>query len=572
MTDFNNIINAQRGIQKIKTQNSGITADNFNEYFASIASNLVSEIPVSDANPVDNLNHIQRPPTSFDFAEVTFNEIRDIINNLKNKTSRDIFGINVNLIKSVKNVIIAPLTKLINLCFKENVFPSILKIAIITPIYKKGDKNMPSNYRPISLLPIISKIVEKCIVNRIVNFLEKYNLFSKDQFGFRKGKNTVQAISNLVSDITNAFTNLEYDAVLFCDLSKAFDCVDHGVLLRKLAPYGFSPDSVELLRSYLEDRCQIVRVDGKESGRSYVNIGIPQGSILGPVLFLVYINDLPMIDNSAHYTIFSDDTTVAFRSKTFEGALEGSMAAQMRACDWFRTNKLLLNEDKTKRIFFSMRNLHKDNNLDDINFLGVCLDPRLQWGGHVDRVGKRLASSLFLLRNLADNVSSEILKLAYFALFHTHFSYAIEVWGHSADTYRIFRLQRKAVRLLAGLRFREDCREAFKSLGILTLPSLFIYRNLLNVKSNNELYQTHDDLHDYNTRNKSKIVPIHYRLKRCQSGQGYWSIKFYNKLPDKVKNLPFKNFKNKVRVFLIKNAYYSFNEYLSSDHVNEADF
>lgn len=200
---------------------------------------------------------------------------------------------------------------------------------------------------------------------------------------------------------------------------------------------------------------------------------------------------------------------------------------------------------------------------DAVSFLGVCMDPKLQWGAHVNKVTKKLSSDLFLLRNLANNVSQKVLRTTYFALFHSHMSYALLVWGHSAEAHRVFGLQRKAVRLLAGLGFRDDCRDVFRQLQIMTFPSLCIFENLLHIKKYEDSYETHNETHSHNTRNKNKIVPIYWRLRRCQDGPGYWSIKLFNILPESVRTMPIRDFRNNIRHMLINNAFYSTPEYLN---------
>ncbi|VEN37552.1 unnamed protein product, partial [Callosobruchus maculatus] len=177
------IINNYRG-KKGENNKVSITPDDFNKYFSNVASTIIHTIPSPDRDPLDYLQDFSPPENYFNFEEVTYIEMRDIIDSLKNKHSRDIYGLNVNLIKSVKDCIILPLTKMINLCFKQNVFPDVLKTAIVTPIFKKGNASLPENYRPVSLLPIISKIIEKCMAIRIVRFFENEGLFSHCQFGF----------------------------------------------------------------------------------------------------------------------------------------------------------------------------------------------------------------------------------------------------------------------------------------------------------------------------------------------------------------------------------------------------
>ena len=376
----------------------------------------------------------------------------------------------------------------------------------------------------------------------------------------------MMGILNLVSNITEAFHDFQFDTVLFCDLSKAFDCVDHGILLRKLQVYGFCPESIALLRSYLDGRSQTVRCSGLASAKGPVTVGVPQSSVLGPILFLIYINDLPSVDQSSKYTLFADDTTVSVKADSMETSVGGSLVAQEMAEGWFCSNRLLLNRDKTNRVVFTMRDSQGINShISEVKFLGVFLDSKLQWGCHIDHLASKLARGLHLLRSLSNNVSQTVLRTAYFAVFHSQLSYAIIVWGHAADTHRLFRLQRRAVRLLAGLGYGEDCRAVFRDSGVLTVPSLYILENLLYVKKNLHMYVTHGDVHGYETRNRGELVPGYWRLRRCQSGIGYWAIKFFNVLPLDIKSLPVTKFKTEMRKLLIRHTFYSFDEYLKFD-------
>nr|CAI5825256.1 unnamed protein product [Callosobruchus analis] len=231
------IVNKYRGaIANNNNKNISMpTPDDFNNYFSNIAIDITRNLPDVNVNPSDNLKFLDVPQNIvFDFDHVTYNEVRDIIDSLKNKNSRDIYGFNIKLVKTIKNIILIPLTNLINLCLKEGIFPQVLKIVLVKPIHKKGDQSLPDNYRPILLLPVISKIVEKCMAMKIVVYFESNNLFTDSQFGFLKNRSTVMGILNLVDDITEAFHMKKYTTVLFRDLTKAFDCVSHGILINKL--------------------------------------------------------------------------------------------------------------------------------------------------------------------------------------------------------------------------------------------------------------------------------------------------------------------------------------------------
>lgn len=539
--------------------------NHFNDFFSNITDHIVCKVPNSDTDPLTFLNNVIKPNSAFSFREVSFNNVRDVLNQLSNKRSRDIYGLNVRLLRSVKNEILAPLTKLINLCLERGVFPDVLKAACVVPVFKKGNPGQPENYRPISLLPVVSKVLEKCMVIQMVDFFNTENIFSPCQFGFRKGRSTVQGIVDLVSAILDAFHNKQYDPVLFLDLSKAFDCVDHGILLRKLKYYNFDTASVNLISSYLERRHQVVRVAGVSSAVSEINIGVPQGSILGPVLFLIYINDLPYNDQTVKYTLFADDTTVSLSADALDEGLRSARLARERAEDWFCSNRLLLNAEKTRMVVFSLRELLDTPNVPAVTFLGVTLDPKLQWCEHVDALAGKLTRSIYLLRHLSRCVSAGVIRTAYFAVFHAHISYAILAWGHSAGRHRVFGLQRRAVRVVSGLSYREDCKTAFIDLRVLTVPCLYLFACLVYVRENLDLFPAHREMHTYGTRARDDLVPAYRRLQRCRDGPGYLAVKYFNALPIRIRELPLCVFKVRIKKFLTSQAFYSPEDYFNSN-------
>lgn len=547
-----------------------ISSEQFNEFFVNIAQNILKNVPSNNVNYCNYLNTYMNNTDSdqnvFAFDEISIIETRDIIYHLKNKHCRDVYGMNTQILKCIGNNIAIPLTKLLNLCIKYSVFPESFKLSKIIPLHKKGSYNDCNNFRPIAIIPILSKIFEKALKKRIVNYFESNKLFNICQFGFRKSYSTLDAINKLITTIEDGFENKEYVGSIFCDLTKAFDCVSHDILLHKLKYYGFSHNSVLLMKSYLFNRKQSVFMENSKSSFLTSCHGVPQGSVLGPVLFLIYINDITTCSPNTQFILFADDSNILYKHSNYLNVIDCLRDTKSRLQDWFTSNRLCMNEDKTNSMYFSLLNESLVvNEQSFVNFLGIQIDPKLNWQYHIDVLAKKITSCIFLLRRLSSIVSKTVLLTAYFSFFQSRIGYALMSWGHAPMSKRIFGLQRKALRIIGGLDYREDCRQAFVEHNIMTLPSLYIYQCLIFAHSHKPSFLMHSNLHDYNTRSKDHIYINFHRLSKTQTGVNYNAPKMYNKLPTPIKDLSLPNFKIKLKQYLIKKCFYSYSEYFNND-------
>jgi len=548
-----------------------LSPQTFCDYFTSSVDDISNLVP-SSLSGASNLvvNHPVNPP-SFSLKPVSCEEVSKIVKSLKSSKCRDIYDISSVLVKEVLSEILLPLTWCLNLCILSGVFPDCLKLSKVTPIFKKGDHLCPGSYRPISVVPIFSKILEKAVIHQVTEFFETNNLFSKFQFGFRKGLSTVDAVRSLVSSVLNGFEEHAGTLSTMCDLSKAFDCVPHDILLVKLEHYGIKGVELNFFRTYLANRSQKVSYNNGLSDVAVVRTGVPQGSVLGPFLFLVMINDLPSnIVSPSTSLIFADDSTFFFGDVCLDN-VKSQMANCLSDCnDWFKLNGFLLNNEKTQSIFFSLSNHDSGipNTKASVKLLGITLDSKLNWSAHIDSVCSRLSRVLYLLRNLKKCIPMSYLKVAYFAFFNSIISYGLILWGCGSDTKRVLLLQKKAVRIITNSSYKAHCRPLFERERILTVFNLYIYLCLFDVKSNLSSMPIRSDAHDHLTRNRHKLDLPLVRLVKTQESFSYMGLKLFNRLPLQAHTIDIKSFKRKVLDWLLINPFYSIDEFFNLSSID----
>ena len=345
----------------------------------------------------------------------------------------------VNLLKNTIEYLAAPLSFVVNKCFEQGYFPDQLKIARVVPVHKREDINQPSNYRPISILPAVSKVFEALLKTRINGYIESLSLLSDDQHGFRGGRSTITAMTEIVQYICNAMDETEEIQLCCVDLSKAFDCVSHQILCNKLSYYGIRGPVLELLSSYLQDRCQMVNWKGQTSLRKKIRHGVPQGSILGPLLYIIYADDLVYNVEADGIKLYADDTTFINSSKNREDLEEKSIRSVREAESWLKANNLTLNEQKTQQLVVTMRHQGQQSSL---SLLGFLVDGSLSWADHIVSLCRKLSSAIYSIRRIKFIAGSTAALLTYHAHFHSLASYGVILWGASTRWRKMYDLIR----------------------------------------------------------------------------------------------------------------------------------
>ena len=372
-----------------------------------------------------------------------------------------------------------------NSCITQGVFPDAYKIAQVIPLYKGGGREKCDSYRPISLLPAIGKLLEKLIAQRLVRYFDAYDMFSPHQFGFRAKFSTEHAVLDIHEKILNNLDKRLNTCAIFLDLAKAFDSVSHNILLRKLARYGIRGNIFRFFQSYLSGRSQFVRINDVNSSLMNIEFGVPQGSILGPLLFLIFINDLPEATNF-FIRLFADDTFLCSQNDDIF-ALESEVNIELnKVFIWLASNKLTLNISKSKYMLFSNktkidRNLNikiNENRLENCvsyKYLGVIFDCNLNWKSHIDRVREKVNKACGALSKLRHYVDLDTLKNVFYALVHSHLRYGVVVWGNAAenDIKPLHSLLNRVVRIMTFAPFGIGTQPIFEYLKILNLTQIF---------------------------------------------------------------------------------------------------
>ena len=464
-------------------------ANAFNIYFASIGEQMANEMP-TESGYEEYLDKVKQTYINqMVFREVDETDISCIMRLQQPKLSCGIDTINNKIVKLCHKQLTVPMTKIINQSMTEGKVPSHFKKALIKPLYKKGPANICGNYRPVSLLPSLSKILEKAVCQQLNSFLDRYQILCQSQYGFRPKNQTTHVVHNMMNYITQHSIQNKVCIATYIDLSKAFDCLQYENLFKKLECIGLATETIDWFKDYLSGRKQQVDIDGKTSDWLDVKLGVPQGSILGPILFLIYMNDINICDTTVTYTKFADDTTILSTGNTLAEACDMMNKALVNVDRWFRRNKLNLNPSKTRYMIFNCttdetelvkinnqyieRVWHKGNEK-SFKLVGIHVDEKLTWNSHIDAVAKKMDHANYALRKASKELVPKNKKLLYSGLVHSHLVYGLPIWGF-ARKGRLNKLlvkQKHSIRKIHNLRYRDHTLPHFLDNRILQLPEL----------------------------------------------------------------------------------------------------
>lgn len=550
-----------------------LVANIFNNYFSTVAIDLRVKLD-------QDINQIRSKAHSLDFIKDSYSlhsiflyptsntEILQIINELSTRKAPGYDSVTPAMVKKITHQIVKHLVYLINFSMSSGEFPNDLKNSIVIPLYKKSDKHTPSNFRPIALLSIFSKIFEKVIKSRLVNFLEQNKFFSKNQFGFQKKMNTENALLDFFGKVYEGVNDGDFCAGLFVDVMKAFDTVDHSILLEKMFKAGVRGIAHKWFSSYLSGRKQRVKVGEHLSDEVEIIHGIPQGSVLSGPLFLIYVNSLCNASFKGNLTAFADDTSLFYRSSSIQ-ELQNTMQSDINLLRIWFTDNFLVMSPKTQALVFNLSsqnrfelslkyhevsciqlhcNCSEIGLVNDIKYLGLFVDSRLSWKVHVRYLKNKIIKYtriFYLIRPLCD---IELLRSLYFAFVHSKLEYAVTLWGgtYSTTLKTIVSQQNSFLRIINNRSKFDQAIPLYRKLNILPFKNLYIYKVL-------KVYYNKSDKQREDIRNPTMILRNRLnayvpkpKLTVYKKYFTYLAPKFFNCLPNDIRCIP------RLSIFLVK--------------------
>jgi hypothetical protein len=543
-----------------------ITVEELNMYFSTIGSSTVAKHHGMN-------NHNELPPWKgsksiykFEFNTVPEQEIFKLLNNLSAESSVDILGFDAKLLKLSARIIAKDVSYFINQSIVTGEVIGDWKLARVTPIYKgKGDRLDPGNYRPISVICHIAKLLEKVVCKQLLNYLTDHKFITTDQSAYLKNHSTQTSLHRVVDDWLDAMNEGELVGVCFLDIAKCFDTIDHSFLCTKLTYYGICDNELTWFKSYLRNRKQKVASNGKLSTEAQVDIGVPQGSILGPFLFLLYANDLSNYVLNGTCNSFADDTIIYVTAKTVE-----ELRSKLQTClngvqEWYTQNKLAINVNKSNVMVLTTQQKYRSIDLsqfqifyngtmlareDQVKYLGIIFDSCLTWHNQIANIYKNIGPKLSLIRRLSKSLPHDLLNQIYKTYVLPILEYGCTVWGLSSEQNadRIQKLHNLLARTITqnydfvhtrGINIVESLKwQTFKQRRDYLLCNLMykcVYGTAPDYLVNNITLAS--DIGDITTRQNQSLnlhIPL-LKIEKFRNTLSYTGAQLWNQLPNELK-------------------------------------
>ena len=478
--------------------------------------------------------------------EVSVETVYKQLKNLKPHKATGYDSLPPRLIKLGAGVLSRPLCALVNTCLRSATFPARLKRAEIIPVFKKGDRMSKSNYRPVSILPCISKIFESIIMNQMNTYMEP--LLAPEMSGFRKGHSCQHVLLKFVEDTYSSLDNSEATGALLSDLSKAFDSLPYRLLIAKLRAYGFGVGACKLLANYFTDRLQRVKMGSSRSDWMHVVKGAPQGSMLGPLTYNIHSNDLlVLMSTMCSIYNYADDNTIAVRDKSIQVVLSRLTRCAEQMIDWFNHNFMKANPDKFQFIVFDKSSLVKYAitlnktsivSQDSVKLLGITFDKQLSFDSHIREICLKAGRKLSVLCRLSHILDTDAKLLLTNAFIMSQFEYCPCIWHFCSrsNSMKIERFQKRALRHIYS-----DYTSTYTQLrDIANVPLLYVKRlrklvfeaqNMINKNGPTYLHEMLNyKRHAYNTRNDLLVVPEWHSKTYGYNTFKYQAVQLWNSL------------------------------------------
>ena len=532
-------------------------ANSMNNHFCTIGRKIHDKIPGVPGHFQNYMNN--KINESFYLRPLNEADVFIELSKLKENKSAGPDEIRPKLAKKCKEQFSIPLAILYNKSIEKAVYPSSFKLAKVIALFKKHSRFLPSNYRPISLLNCFDKVFEKLIHKQMIAFIDKHKILYVKQYGFRQGFSTTLALIDVVDNIKWAIDNGEYAIGIFLDVEKAFDSINHSILLHKLAHYGFRGHVNSFLKSYLENRKQYTRVNNKDSNQADISFGVPQGSVLGPLLFILYVNDMKNAMTLCDGKLFADDTSLLLHNKDINILVNNAEQTLREIYLWFKLNKLSLSIAKSSFVLFHGKGKDKQNNLTNlkvenesiprskhVKYIGLILDEQLNWSQHIKELCASLTRYFSIFYNIRKHINKSLARTIYYTCIHSRIKYGIEIYGTANKTHikKLQVMQNKLMKLLLNKEPTYSTDKLHKELRILKVSDIhrkftlqFIYKCLSgDIITNFVNYFTRrENMHIHDTSYRHKIQKPKIKTEMGRSTTQFTAAKLWNLLPEDIK-------------------------------------